>query len=80
MARLLLRGESLAEVLPTAAARMAQALELQSAAIVMEAVEPDARSVAFPLREGDRGWGRWWSGADSSERSLYRLQERVVPG
>jgi two-component system sensor histidine kinase KdpD len=79
MARLLLQGESLAQVLPTAAARMAQALELQSAAIVMEAVEPDPRSVAFPLREGDRRLGTVVVGADSSERSLYRLQERVVP-
>jgi two-component system, OmpR family, sensor histidine kinase KdpD len=79
MARLLLKGESLAQVLPTAAARMAQALELQSAAIVMEAVEPDPRSVAFPLREGDRRLGTVVVGADSSERSLYRLQERVVP-
>src|SRR3984885_8547723 len=79
MARLLLKGESLAQVLPTAAARMAQALELQSAAIVMEAVEPDTRSVAFPLREGDRRLGTVVVGADSSERSLYRLQERVVP-
>jgi two-component system sensor histidine kinase KdpD len=79
MARLLLKGESLAQVLPTAAARMAQALELQSAAIVMETVEPDARSVAFPLREGDRRLGTVVVGADSSERSLYRLQERVVP-
>ncbi len=79
MARLLLRGGSLAEVLPTAAARIAQALELQSAAIVMEAVEPDARSVAFPLRDGDRRLGTVVVGADSSERSLYRLQERVVP-
>jgi two-component system sensor histidine kinase KdpD len=79
MARLLLRGGSLAEVLPTAAARMAQALELESAAIVMEAVEPDARSVAFPLREGDRRLGTVVVAADSSERSLYRLQERVVP-
>ncbi len=79
MARLLLKGENLAQVLPTAAARMAQALELQSAAIVMEAVEPDARSVAFPLREGDRRLGTVVVGADSSERSLYRLQERVVP-
>ncbi len=25
------------------------------------------------------GWGRWWSGGTRSERSLYRLQERVVP-
>ncbi len=79
MARLLLKGESLAQVLPTAAARMAQALELQSAAIVMEAVDADARSVAFPLREGDRRLGTVVVGADSSERSLYRLQERVVP-
>jgi two-component system, OmpR family, sensor histidine kinase KdpD len=79
LARLLLRGGSLAEVLPTAAARMAQALELQSAAIVMRAVEPDARSVAFPLREGDRRLGTVVVGKDSSERSLHRLQERVVP-
>jgi two-component system sensor histidine kinase KdpD len=79
MARVLLRGGSLRETLPTAAARMAQALELQSAAITMEAVEADARSVAFPLREGDRRLGTVVVGADSSERSLYRLQERVVP-
>ncbi len=45
----------------------------------MEAVEPDARSVAFPLREGDRRLGTVVVSADSSERSLYRLQERVVP-
>jgi two-component system, OmpR family, sensor histidine kinase KdpD len=79
MARVLLRGGSLAEVLPTAAQRIAQALELPSAAITMEAVEPDARSVAFPLREGDRRLGTVVVSADSSERSLYRLQERVVP-
>jgi two-component system sensor histidine kinase KdpD len=79
MARLLLGGRSLAEVLPTAAARMAQALELPSASITMETVEPDARSVAFALREGDRRLGTVVVAADSSERSLYRLQERVVP-
>ena len=81
MARLLLRGESLAEVLPTAAARMAQALELPSAAIAMETVEPDAdgRSVVFPLREGSRRLGTLVVGAETSERNLHRLQERVVP-
>ena len=79
MARLLLRGESLAEVLPTAAARMAQTLELPSAAIAMETVEADARSVAFPLREGDRRLGTLVVGAETSERNLQRLQERVVP-
>jgi two-component system, OmpR family, sensor histidine kinase KdpD len=81
MARLLLRGESLAEVLPTAAARMAQALELPSAAIAMETVEPDAdgRSVVFPLREGSRRLGTLVVGAETPERNLHRLQERVVP-
>lgn len=79
MARLLLRGESLAEGLPTAAARMAQALELPSAAISMEAVEGGARSVVFPLREGDRRLGTLVVGADTSERNLQRLQERIVP-
>ena len=79
MARLLLRGGSLAEVLPTAAARMAQALELPSAAIAMETVEPDGRSVAFALREGGRRLGTLVVGAETSERNLHRLQERAVP-
>ncbi len=52
MARLLLRGDDLATALPTAAARLAQTLELDSAAIEMEAVEGDERKIAFPLREG----------------------------
>src|SRR6202050_2391714 len=79
MARLLLRGASLSEDLPTAAARLAQALKLNSARIEMEAVEGDERTVAFPLREGTRRLGTLLVGADSSEASLRRLQERVVP-
>jgi two-component system, OmpR family, sensor histidine kinase KdpD len=79
MARLLLRGNSLAVALPTAAARLAQALELKSAAIEMDAVDGDERTVAFPLREGSRRLGTLLVGADSSEASLRRLQERVVP-
>ncbi len=79
MARLLLRGNNLAEGLPTAAARLAQALELNSAAIEMEAVEGDERRLAFPLREGTRRLGTLLVGADASESSLRRLQERVVP-
>ncbi len=79
MARLLLRGNSLAEALPTAAARLAQALELSSAAIEMEAVEGDERSVAFPLREGPNRLGTLLVGASTSEANLRRLQERVVP-
>ena len=79
MARLLLRGNSLAEALPTAAARLAQALDLSSAAIEMEAVEGDERRIAFPLREGSARIGTLLVGADTSEASLRRLQERVVP-
>ena len=79
MARILLRGNNLAQALPTAAARLAQALELSSAAIVMDAVDGDERSVAFPLREGTRRLGTLVVGADTSEASLRRLQERVVP-
>ena len=79
MARLLLRGNNLAQALPTAAARLAQALGLHSAAIEMEAVEGDERRVAFPLREGTRRLGTLLVGADTPEASLRRLQERVVP-
>jgi two-component system, OmpR family, sensor histidine kinase KdpD len=79
MARLLLRGNDLAEALPTAAARLAQTLELNSAAIEMDAVEGDERTIAFPLREGTRRLGTLLVGADTPEASLRRLQERVVP-
>jgi two-component system, OmpR family, sensor histidine kinase KdpD len=79
MARLLLRGNSLAEALPTAASRLAHALELTSAAITMETLEGDERSVAFPLRDGTIRLGTLLVGRSTSEASLRRLQERVVP-
>ncbi len=79
MARLLLRGNSLAETLPTAAARLSQALDLNSAAIETDAVEGDERRIAFPLREGTRRLGTLLVAADAPESSLRRLQERVVP-
>lgn len=79
MARLLLRADDLPEALPTAAARLAQALELTSAAIEMDAVEGDERSIAFPLRDGTRRLGTLLVGADTTEAGMRRLQERVVP-
>jgi two-component system sensor histidine kinase KdpD len=79
MARLLLRGSSLREALPTAAARLAHALKLPSAAIDLETVEGDERHVAFPLREGTSRLGTLVVPAGTPERDLRRLQERVVP-
>ena len=79
MATLLLRGDDLSEALPTAAARLAQALDLSSAAIELDTVEGDERNVAFPLREGTTRLGTLLVGAGASEASLRRLQERVVP-
>jgi two-component system, OmpR family, sensor histidine kinase KdpD len=79
MARLLLRGNDLMEALPTAAARLAQTLSLSSAAIGIDAVEGDERTIAFPLREGTSRLGTLLVGADTSEAGLRRLQERVVP-
>jgi two-component system sensor histidine kinase KdpD len=79
MARLLLSGRRLSEDLPTAAARLSQVLELPSAAIELEAVEGDERRVAFPLREGPRRLGTLLVPADSSEATLRRVQERIVP-
>jgi two-component system sensor histidine kinase KdpD len=79
MARLLLRGNSLADALPTAAARLARALELRSAAITLDTAEGDERSIAFPLREGTSRLGTLLVPADAQEGTLRRLQERVVP-
>jgi two-component system sensor histidine kinase KdpD len=79
MARLLLRGNSLQEALPTAAARLAHTLGLSAAAIEMEALQGDERSLAFPLRDGTSRLGTLLVGAGTSEVNLRRLQERVVP-
>lgn len=79
MARLLLGGRRLAEDLPTVGARLAQVLDLSSAAIELEAVEGDERRVAFPLREGPRRLGTLLVPSDTSEVKLRRVQERIVP-
>jgi two-component system sensor histidine kinase KdpD len=79
LARLLLSGRRLSDDLPTAAARIAQTLELPSAAIELEAVEGDKRRLAFALREGPRRLGTLLVPTDSPEATLRRLQERVVP-
>jgi two-component system sensor histidine kinase KdpD len=79
LARLLLRGEDLATVLPAAAQRLAQALSVPSAAIELRPVEGDERRVAFPLREGSAQIGTLLLPSDLPETALRRAQERVVP-
>ncbi len=79
MARLLLRGNSLADSLPTAAARLAQALGLSSARVDLGVVDGDERHVAFALRDGTLRLGTLVVPSDTPESGLRRLQERVVP-
>jgi two-component system sensor histidine kinase KdpD len=54
LARLLLGSPAPRATLPLAAERIAEALELESAAVVLEPVDGDARRAAVPLRDGDR--------------------------
>jgi two-component system sensor histidine kinase KdpD len=74
MARLLLRGTSLAEALPAVSHRLANTLELPSAAIELRAVEGDERRVALPL-----GVGTLLVPAGLPSHVLERLRQRVVP-
>lgn len=79
LARTLLSGDRLPDAVAAAARRLAQALELPSAAIELRAVEGDARSLAFPLRDGPAALGTLVVPRDTPEPVLRRLQERVVP-
>ena len=67
MARLLLRTDDLRSALPAAAQRLAQALDLPSAAIELDEVDGDERRVAFPLRDGTTQLGTLLVPADTPE-------------
>jgi two-component system, OmpR family, sensor histidine kinase KdpD len=79
MARLLLRGERLQEILPTVAQRLASSLGLPSATIELGVCTPAARQVAFPLREHGSQTGTLLLPADTPEAALRRVQLRLVP-
>jgi two-component system sensor histidine kinase KdpD len=79
MSRTLLRGGDLRKALPVAAQRLAASLELPSAAIELQPVEGDERRLAFPLREGARQLGTLLVPQGTSEVTLRRVQERIVP-
>jgi two-component system sensor histidine kinase KdpD len=79
MARLLLRGSSLDEALPAVSRRLAQALDLPSAAIELRTVEGDERRIALPLGDHDSRLGTFLVPAALPPDVLARLQARVVP-
>jgi two-component system sensor histidine kinase KdpD len=79
MARLLLRGGRLEETLPSVGARLAQALQLGSAAIELRAVDAGERSVVFALRVATRQIGTLVLPAGAPEAVLRRVQVRVAP-
>jgi len=74
MARLLLRGSSLDEALPTVSQRLARALGLPSATLELREVAGDERRIALPL-----GVGTLLVPADTPPHVLERLRERIVP-
>jgi two-component system sensor histidine kinase KdpD len=74
MARLLLRGSSLDDALPTVSRRLAQALDLPSAALELRDVQGDHRRVALPLDVGTL-----LVPANLPPDVLARLRERIVP-
>ena len=80
MARLLLRSsDDLEHALGDVSHRLAQTLDLSSAAIELNAVEGGERRLAFALREGPRQLGTLVVPKGLPEATLRRLQERVVP-
>lgn len=79
LARLLLRGGEPGASLPTASQRLAAALGLSSAAIVLTPADGDDRTLAFPLREGTRQLGTLLLPSDAPEPTLRRVQERIAP-
>ena len=80
MARLLLGGRRAADALEETGVRLADALQLPRARIVLgasQSSEPGARSI--PLRRGDATIGTLIVPADSDPPVLERLNERIVP-
>ncbi len=78
MAGVLLGGTTVEEALGVVARRLAETLELSSAAIELQAVPGDDRRLALPLAAGDGRVGTLLVPV-TDERTAIRLRERVVP-
>jgi two-component system sensor histidine kinase KdpD len=73
LARLLLGAAEPRAALGPSAKRIADALELPSAAVVLEAVDGDARHAAVPLLSGDRRLGTLLVPADAAAVARERI-------
>ena len=79
MARLLLRGRQPRGGAADGGGAAGADAGAHSAAIEMEAVEADERSVAFPLREGTAGWARCWSEPTPPRRACAGCRSAWCP-
>ena len=79
LARLLLGGTDLRDALGSTAHRLAEALDLPSAAIELQHVDGDQRRLALPLAIGESRQATLLVPASIDPAALARLRERVVP-
>jgi len=79
LARLMLYTRDLGSALDQAAKRLAQVLGLAFSELKLEAVSPDERHSAIPLRDGATQIGTLLVPTDLSEPMKQRLRQRVVP-
>jgi len=79
LARLMLYTRDLGSALDQAAKRLAQVLGLEFSELKLEAVSPDERHSAIPLRDGATQIGTLLVPADLSKPIKQRLRRRVVP-
>ncbi|GAA2584605.1 hypothetical protein GCM10010399_13270 [Dactylosporangium fulvum] len=79
MAHRMLRADDVRSTLGPVSQLLAEAFELRSAAVELDAVAGDERWVAFPLRDSATQVGTLLVPANAPERTLERLRHRVVP-
>ncbi|WP_238005406.1 DUF4118 domain-containing protein [Dactylosporangium sp. AC04546] len=79
LANRMLCADDLRTALGPASQRLAQVLELPSAAIELDVVPGDGQRAAFPLRDGTTRLGTLLVPADLPEPTRERLRQRVVP-
>ncbi|MGI5240475.1 sensor histidine kinase [Dactylosporangium sp. CA-139066] len=79
LAKCMVGADDLRSALGPASQRLAQVLELRSAAIRLDVIAGDGQRAAFPLCDGARRLGTLLVPADLPDQTLERLRQRVVP-